>query len=120
MIVLRVVVLMLRLCGEIFVKADAIRTYATVKVLLLTGTMVPTSVFRRHPNNPYATRSKRMKVAPSPLVLLKGKAGILEVIAHYVAGTPQQRRTLRQLLDRLPAFIEDTPFVVEDEDEVRF
>ena len=86
--------------------------------LFLTGTIVPTSSFRRHPNNPYATRSKRMKVAPSPLVLLKGKAGILEVIAHYVAGTPRQRRTLRQLLILLPAFIEDVPFVeVEDEDE---
>lgn len=97
---------------------DAVAAYDNVEVFL-TGTIVSTSLFRRHPENPYATRSKRMKVAPSPLVLLKGKSGILEVIAHYVAGTPQQRRTLRQLLDRLPAFIEDTPFV-EVEDEVRF
>jgi len=51
---------------------------------------------------------------------LKGKSGILEVIAHYVAGTPQQRHTLRQLMDRLPAFIADEPFVepfVEEEED---
>ena len=108
---------MLRLCGEIFVKADAIRTYATVKVLLLTGTIVPTSLYRRHPNNPYATRSnKRMKKSSSsPLVMLKGKAGILELIAHYVSGTPKQLRPLRQLSVLLPAFIVDVPFVVDDE-----
>ena len=90
---------------------DAITTHDTVKLLLLTGTIVPTSLYRRHPNNPYATRSnKRMKKSSSPLVMLKGKSGILELIAHYVAGTPQQLRPLRQLNVLLPAFIEDTPF----------
>ena len=98
---------------------DAVAAHDNVKVFL-TGTIVPASSFRRHPENPYATRSKRTKVAPSPLVLLKGKSGILEVIAHYVAGTPQQRHTLRQLMDRLPAFIADEPFVepfVEEEED---
>ena len=95
---------------------DVITTHDTVKVLLITGTIVPTSLFRRHPNNPYATRSnKRRKTSSSPLVMLKGKAGILELIAHYVAGTPQELRPLRQLLTQLPAFIADVPFVVEDE-----
>ena len=88
-----------------------ITTHDTVKLLLLTGTIVPTSLYRRHPNNPYATRSnKRRKKSSSPLVMLKGKAGILELIAHFVAGTPQQLRPLRQLNVLLPAFIEDTPF----------
>ena len=46
---------------------------------------------------------------------------VLELIAHYVVGTQQQLRTLRQLIDRLPAFIDDVPFVeyvpfVEEED----
>ena len=98
---------------------DTVAAHDNVKVFL-TGTIVPASSFRRHPENPYATRSKRTKVAPSPLVLLKGKSGILEVIAHYVAGTPQQRHTLRQLMDRLPAFIADEPFVepfVEEEED---
>ena len=96
---------------------DAVATHDNVKVFL-TGTIVSASSFHRHPKNPYATRSKRTKVAPSPLVILNGKSGILELIAHYVAGTPQQRRTLRQLLILLPVFIEDVPFVEEeDEDE---
>ena len=95
---------------------DAVATHDNVKVFL-TGTIVSTSLFRRHPKNPYVTRSKKPKVAPSPLVLLKGKSGILELIAHYVAGTPQQRRTLRQLMDRLPVFIADVPFVVEEEED---
>ena len=96
---------------------DAVETHDTIVKVLLTGTIVPTSLFRRHPNNPYATRSnKRRKTSSSsPLVMLKGKAGILELIAHYVAGTPQQLRPLRQLLMQLPAFITDVPFVVEDE-----
>ena len=56
-------------------------------------------------------------VSPSsPLVIFKGKSGILELIAHYIAGTPQQLRTLRQLVDRLPALIADVPFVIEEED----
>ena len=38
-----------------------------------------------------------------------GKYGILELITHYVAGTQQQLRTLRQLMDRLPALIADVP-----------
>ena len=98
---------------------DAVTTHATVKFLLITGTIVPTSLFRRHPNNPYATRSnKRRKTSSSsPLVMLKGKAGILELIAHYIAGTPQQLRTLRQLVDRLPVFIADVPFVIEEEED---
>ena len=95
---------------------DAVATHDNVKVVL-TGTIVSASSFRRHPKNPYATRSKKPKIAPSPLVLLKGKSGVLEGIAHYVAGTPQQRRTLRQLLILLPAFIADVPFVDEEEEK---
>ena len=57
-------------------------------------------------------------VSPSsPLVIFKGKSGILELIAHYIAGTPQQLRTLRQLVDHLPALIADVSFVIEKEDE---
>ena len=97
---------------------DAIAILDNVQ-LFLTGTILSAPYFRRHPNNPYATRSnhKRMRVSPtsSPLVMLKGKSGILELIAHFVAGTPQQLRTLRQLIDRLPAFIADVPFVVVEE-----
>ena len=42
--------------------------------------------------------------------------GIVDLMAHYVAGTPAQLRTLRQLSDRLPMYIDDVPFV-EDEEE---
>ena len=95
---------------------NAVTTHDTVTLLLLTGTIIPASSFRRHPNNPYATRSnKRRKKSSSPLVMFKGKSGILELIAHYVSGTQQELRTLRQLLERLPAYIVDVPFVVEDE-----
>lgn len=98
---------------------DAVAKYENVK-LFLTGTIMPaSSSVCRHPKNPYATRShKRMKVvSPSPLVILKGKSGILALIAHYVVGTPQQLRTQRQLINRLPAFIANVPFVIEEEDE---
>ena len=95
----------------------SVATYDTVK-LFLRGTIVSAASFHRHPKNPYATRSnKRSKVSPSPLVLFKGKSGILELIAHYIAGTPQQLRTLRQLVDRLPVFIADVPFVIEEEED---
>ena len=98
---------------------NSVAAYENVK-LFLTGTNVSASSVRRHSNNPYATRSrKRMKVVSpsSPLVIFKGKSGILELIAHYIAGTPQQLRTLRQLVDHLPALIADVPFVIEEEDE---
>ena len=95
---------------------DVVTTHDTVKLLLITGTIMLTSLYRRHPNNPCATRSnKRRKKSSSPLVMLKGKSGILELIAHYVSGTKQQIRTLRQLIERLPAFIADVPFIVVDE-----
>ena len=96
----------------------SIAAYENVK-LFLTGTIVSVSSVRRHSNNSYATRGhKRMKIVSpsSPLVIFKGKSGILELIAHYIAGTPQQLRTLRQLVDRLPALIADVPFVIEEED----
>ena len=62
------------------------------------------------------------KRTASPLAILNGNSGILKLIADYgVTGYPQQLRTLRQLIELLPAFIDDTPFVevedVEDEDE---
>ena len=37
---------------------------------------------------------------------------ILQIIADYVVGTPQQIRTLRQLTELLPRFLNDVPFVV--------
>ena len=100
---------------------DAVAKQENVKVFL-TGTIVPAASFRRHPKNPYATRShkRRKVVSPSPLLLFKGKSGILELIAHYIAGTPQQVHTLRHLVDRLPVFIAEVPFVpfvIEEDDE---
>ena len=38
-------------------------------------------------------------------------------ISDFVAGTQQQLRTLRQLIDHLSVFIDDVPFVEEDEDD---
>ena len=37
---------------------------------------------------------------------------VLRIIADYVVGTPQQIRTLRQLTELLPRFLNDVPFVV--------
>ena len=39
--------------------------------------------------------------------------GIMETISQFIAGTAQSVRTFRQLMDRLPEFIEDVPFVEE-------
>ena len=36
---------------------------------------------------------------------------ILEIMSDYVAGTQQEVRTLRQLIERLPAFLPEVPFV---------
>ena len=98
--------------------------------LFLKGTILAASTFRRQPNNKYATRShKRIKLVlvvttatatkpSSPLVLFKGKAGILELISQYVGLLPpRDRRIFRQLLVLLPAFIENVPFEVEEENE---
>jgi len=65
----------------------------------------------------YETRSrtKRRKAvlaaSPSPLRILNGQSGILELIGQY-AGYPtaKEKHTLRQLVDLLSAFIKDTPF----------
>ena len=80
---------------------DAVTNHDTVVKVLLTGMIV------------------RSNQTSSSLEVFKGKSGILELIAHYVVGTPHQVRTLRQLIDRLPAFIVDVPFVpfVEEEEE---
>lgn len=82
---------------------DAVTTHDNVShnvTLFLTGTI------HRRPK-------KQMKVSlsscSSPLMQFNGKYGILELITHYVAGTQQQLRTLRQLMDRLPALIADVP-----------
>ena len=85
--------------------------------LALTGTNVSatSSSFCSHPINPHATRSKkRMKVSPSPspspLV-----EDALKLVAEYVGNpTAHELRIFRQLLDLLPAFIEDVPFVKEE------
>ena len=93
---------------------DAVTIHEIV-MLLLKGTMLSpsSSQFRRHPNNHYATRSKRMKLSftPSSLVVLNGKSGILELIAEYAGNPkPKELRIFQQLLVLLPAYIEDTPF----------
>lgn len=92
---------------------DIVITHDNFK-LFLTGTIISSASFRRHPKNEYATRSsKSMKVSPSssPLVVFKGTSGILEVIANYV-GIPSAHdvRMFRQLVVLLTAFIEDEPF----------
>lgn len=86
--------------------------------LFLKGTILSSSSIRRHPNNDYGTRSKYAKVSPSPVALLKGTSGILELIAAY-AGTPKANdvRTVRQLIDLLSTFIDDTPFDEAEEEE---
>ena len=77
---------------------DAVATYDNVVQLLVTGTIVRS-------NNEES----------SLLVTFKGTSGILELIARFVAGTQQQLRTRRQVLDHLSNFIDDTPFVEVDD-----
>ena len=93
---------------------DAVTNHDNVE-LFFKGTIIPAASFRRHPKNEYATRSKRIKLSSSsssPLVMFKGKSGILELISKYAGNPkPQELRIFRQLLVRLPAFIEDVPFV---------
>ena len=80
--------------------------------VFLQGTILASSTVRRHPKNPYVTRSKRMKIAPSPLVLLKGKSGLLKLMVDYAGyPTPHELRMFRSLIRRLSAYIEDVPFV---------
>ena len=75
---------------------DAVTNHANVE-LFLKGTILPSASFRRHPKNEYVTRSKRMKLSSSssssssPLVMLKGKSGILELISKYV-GNPKPQK----------------------------
>ena len=93
---------------------DAVTNHDNVE-LFFKGTIIPAASFRRHPKNEYATRSKRIKLSSSSsslLVMFKGKSGILELISKYTGNPkPQELRIFRQLLVRLPAFIEDVPFV---------
>ena len=78
--------------------------------VFLQGTILASSTVRRHLKNPYATRSKRTKVAP--LVLLKGKSGLLKLMVDYAGyPTPHELRMFRSLIRRLSAYIEDVPFV---------
>ena len=77
---------------------DAVATHDNIVQLLVTGMIVRT-------NNQES----------SLLVTFKGTSGILELIARFVAGTQQQLRTQRQLMDRLSTLIDDTPFVEEDD-----
>ena len=90
---------------------ETVTTHANFQ-LLLTGTIVSASSVRRHPKNRYRTRSKRTKVSHSPLEQLNGKSGVLKVVAEYAGyPTPQELRTLRQLIRLLTAFIKEVPFV---------
>ena len=85
--------------------------------LFLKGTILSSRSIRRH-NNYYGTRSKYVKVSQSPVAFLRGTSGILELIAAY-AGTPKANdvRTVRQLIDLLSTFIDDTPFDDAEEEE---
>ena len=77
---------------------DAVATHENVVQLLVTGTIV---------------RSNNQEL--SLLVMFNGTSGILELISHFVAGTQHQLRSRRQLMDCLSTFIDDTPFVEEDD-----
>lgn len=90
---------------------DVVTTHSNVR-LFLKGTCITS------PSSSYETRNKKRKTSPSPLVTFNGKSGILELIADHV-GNPKANdlRTVCQLIDLLPAFIEDTPFIPIDEDE---
>ena len=95
---------------------DAVTTHNNFNIFLK-GTIILSAVFRRHPNNEYATRSKRMKLSPSSslLIMLKGKSGILQLIGAYTGySKSNDLRIFRQLIILLPAFIEDTPFETSD------
>ena len=62
----------------------------------------------------YATRSqkRRKRSSSSPLVELRGKAGILKLVADYVGyPPPHELRLFRKLLERLPPLIAAVPFV---------
>ena len=78
--------------------------------LFLKGTILASSTFCRHPNNLYTARSSTQNL--SSLVIFNGKFGVLKLISEFVAGTQQQLRTLRQLINHL------SPFIVEEEEEV--
>lgn len=84
---------------------DTVATRDNVLKLLLTGL-----IDRRHPKNTYATRSSQNV---SSLTVFKTFQGILELILHFAVGTPQQLRTPRQLIERLPIFMREVPFVRE-------
>ena len=77
---------------------DTVATHDNVVQLLVTGTIV---------------RSNNEEL--SLLVMFNGTSGILELISHFVAGTQHQLRSRRQLMDCLSTFIDDTPFVEEDD-----
>ena len=102
---------------------DAVSNYEKT-LIFLKGTILPKALYQRHPNNSYATRSnKRLKLTPSsPLIVFKGNSGVLETIARYVCppGSPQQMRTLHQLIHHLFPFIdnvEEEETVDEDEED---
>ena len=101
---------------------DAVSNYEKT-LIFLKGTILPKDLYQRHPNNSYATRSnKRLKLTPSPLIVFKGNSGVLETIARYVCppGSPQQMRTLQQLIHHLFLFVdnvEEEETVDEDEED---
>ena len=57
-------------------------------------------------------------MSSSPLVMVKEKLGVLKLVAEYVGyPTPQELGICRQLICLLPAFIDDTLFVREEEED---
>ena len=75
---------------------DAVTNHDNVQ-LLVTGTLVSSS----------------SSSSSAPLVIFQGNVDILELVAAYVETTPkpQELHILRHLINLLPTFIEDVPFV---------
>ena len=53
-------------------------------------------------------QTKVSRLQSSPLVMLKGKSGILELMVEYAgSSTPQALRIIRKLICCLSAFLEE-------------
>ena len=54
-----------------------------------------------------------LSASSPPLVIFDGKSGILKLVVDYVGNpTPEELRLFRRLLELLPVFIADVPFVL--------
>lgn len=84
--------------------------------LFLKGTLLkcrPSSSNHRYETRSSVKRRQLESSLSSPLVIFNGQSDILELIGEYAENpmlTPKDVRTLHQFVDRLSAFIDDTPF----------